>query len=328
MTLLELPSKCQNDNQTLTVCAYTPEYKELWDSLVANAKNGVFLFYRDYMEYHSYRFQDNSLLFYKDKQLVGLLPANRDHHTLHSHAGLTFGGIISGYDMTQWLMLEIFEALVDYCKKEGITQLIYKTIPYIYHSAPANEDLYALFRTGAKLIARNASSTIDLCQKQPFDSRRKESLRKARKNGLTVKRSDDLKSFMTLAEYILIEKHGVRPVHTVEELAPLMQRFPENIKLFVSCKQGQMLAGIIMYESANVAHGQYAANSELGRSIGAQDIIEDYLINEYYKDKKYYDFGISTLKLGRELNESLLSRKEGFGASAITYDFYEILFPS
>ena len=124
---------------------------------------------------------------------------------------------------------------------------------------------------------------------------------------------------------MLMEKHGVRPVHTVEELAPLMYRFPENIKLFVSTLHNEMVAGIIIYESQNVAHGQYAANSEVGRGIGAQDIIEDYLINRYYKDKKYFDFGISTTKLGRELNQGLLGRKEGFGASSINYDFYEIL---
>ncbi len=328
MTLLELPSNNKSEIDTIKISHYQQKDKAQWDSFVANSKNGVFLFLRDYMEYHADRYQDNSLQFYRNGQLVGLLPANRDHNTLHSHAGLTFGGLICGVDMTQTLMLSIFDAITAYCKTEGITQFIYKTIPYIYHSAPANEDLYALFRNNAQLIARNVSSTIDLREKQPFDSRRKESLRKARKNGLVVKRSYDLKSFMALAEYVLMEKHGVRPVHTIDELAPLMQRFPENIKLFVSCKQDQMLAGIIMYESANVAHGQYAANSEVGRAMGAQDIIEDYLINRYYARKKYFDFGISTLKLGRELNESLLSRKEGFGASTVTYDFYEILFSS
>jgi len=86
-----------------------------------------------------------------------------------------------------------------------------------------------------------------------------------------------------------------------------------------------MVAGIIIYESANVAHGQYAANSDIGRKIGAQDIIEDYLINEYYRSKKFYDFGISTLKMGREVNLGLLDRKEGFGASAINYDVYELI---
>lgn len=229
--------------------------------------------------------------------------------------------------MTQSLMLEVFRGLVDHCRQEGITQVVYKTIPYIYHSIPADEDLYALFRSNARLIARNVSSAIFMPQRAAFDSRRKESLRKAKKNGLVVERSCDLPAFMKLAEYVLMEKHGVRPVHTVEELAPLMQRFPENIKLFVSKQGSEMLAGIVVYESANVAHGQYAANSVVGRSMGAQDVIEDYLINDYYRCKKYFDFGISTLKLGRILNEGLLGRKEGFGASAVNYDFYELIIP-
>ena len=324
---MTLSSLTTNEQKPLTVSVYKPENKDLWDNFVSNAKNGVFLFKRDYMDYHKDRFQDHSLLFFKGNNLIGLLPANLDHKTLHSHAGLTFGGIISDYEMTQSLMLSIFDKLIEHCKEEGITQFIYKTIPHIYHTVPADEDLYALFRSNARLIARNLSSAIFLPGKGAFDSRRKESLRKARKNGLAVKRSYDLESFMALAEFILLEKHGVRPVHTVEELAPLMSRFPDNIKLFVSSKQDVLFSGIVIYESENVAHGQYAANSNLGRTIGAQDIIEDYLINEYYRDKKYFDFGISTLKLGKELNEGLLTRKEGFGASAINYDFYEIILP-
>ncbi len=322
MTVLVPPRQKETE---LTVEVYTPKNYWLWNNFVANSKNGVFLFNRDYMEYHSSRFKDHSLMFFKGEKLVGLMPANLEVHTLHSHAGLTFGGVVSGYNMTQNLMLEIFDKLIEHSVKQGITQVIYKTIPYIYHSIPADEDLYALFRHNAHLIGRNVSSSVFLSQRLPCDSRRKESLRKARKNGLVVKQSSDLKTFMELAEYILMEKHGVRPVHTVEELEFLMQRFPENIKLFISTRSGKMLAGIIIYESANVAHGQYAANSGEGRRVGAQDAIEDYLISQYYRDKQYFDFGISTVKLGRELNEGLLCRKEGFGASAVNYDIYELI---
>jgi hypothetical protein len=319
------PQQTGKPTSELTVRVYEPKYKAAWNNFVSAAKNGVFLFDRDYMEYHSSRFVDHSLLFFKDGKLVALLPANLEKQTLHSHAGLTFGGVISGFSMSQQLMLEIFNALIRHCRALGVKQVFYKTVPYIYHSAPADEDLYALFKNNACLIARNVSSAVYLPQREAFDSRRKESLRKARKNGLTVQRSSDLESFMALAESVLMEKHGVRPVHTVEELEPLMKRFPDNIKLFVSTKGAKLLAGIIIYESANVAHGQYAANSQAGRSVGAQDILEDYLISSYYRGKKYFDFGISTTKLGKELNVGLLSRKEGFGASAVNYDFYEIL---
>jgi len=324
MTLLEPLVKPAEKNISVTVVHYSSQYKGQWDNFVLGAKNGVFLFLRDYMEYHSNRFRDHSLLFFRGDQLVGLLPANIDGDTLFSHAGLTFGGVISGYDMKTTLMLELFEALNSHCRRNKITKVVYKTIPYIYHSVPASEDLYALFRNNAKLIGRNLSSSLYIPQKGVLDSRRKESLRKARKHNLIVKRSSDLAGFMQLAQEVLMERHGARPVHTLEELTLLINRFPGNIKLFASYRQDEMLAGIIMYESQNVAHGQYAANSAEGRSIGAQDLIEDYLINQYYVNKKYYDFGISTLQLGRELNEGLICRKEGFGSSAVNYDIYEL----
>jgi lipid II:glycine glycyltransferase (peptidoglycan interpeptide bridge formation enzyme) len=174
-------------------------------------------------------------------------------------------------------------------------------------------------------MARNASSCIYLPAIKKFDNSRKDNIRKAKKNDILVKESFDFESFMKIAQETLSERHCVKPVHTVEEIKLLAGRFPNNIKLFASYKDDVMLAGLIMYESKNVAHVQYAANSKEGWNIGAQDIIENYLINEYYKDKKYFDFGISTEKLGQVLNLGLIKRKENFGASAVMYDLYQII---
>ena len=308
----------------ITALVYKSESKQQWDSFVSDAKNGVFLFNRDYMEYHANRFVDHSLLFFKNKKLVALLPANLDCHTLHSHAGLTFGGIISGYNMTQALMSEIFKTLINHCKKEGISEIIYKAVPYIYHSAPANEDLYALFNAGAKLLGRNCSSSIFLAEKGAFNRHRLRAIRIAEKNNLLVKRSFDFQQFMALAQQVIGERHGVKPVHSADEIERLARRFPDNIKLFASYKGDKMLAGIIIYESKNIAHGQYGANSDEGRSIGAEDLIVNYLVNDYYKDKKYFDFGISTENCGQILNRGLAAYKEGFQASTVVYDFYRL----
>jgi hypothetical protein len=303
---------------------YKPENKTTWDNFVTTSKNGGFLFFRDYLEYHSHRFTDHSLMFYSDNKLTALLPASVDGSTLYSHGGLTFGGIISDYTMKTPLMLQIFHSLTTHCHNHGITEIIYKPVPYIYHSIPADEDLYALFTYNAYLVARNVSSAIYLPNTLSFDGNRKDNLRKARKNNLTVHQSNDFDSFMRIEEEVLIERHGVKPVHSAEEIKMLADRFPDNIKLFASFKDDVMLAGIIMYESRNVAHMQYAANSKAGWNIGAQDIIEDHLIKEHYKDKRYFDFGISTEKHGTLLNVGLIKRKENFGASAVVYDTYKI----
>jgi len=314
---------CSEKNEVI-VSQYTPEHKNLWDKFVSNSKNGVFLFYRDYMEYHSNRFKDNSLLFFKNGKVVGLLPANIDNATLHSHAGLTFGGIISSFDITATLMMEIFENLVSYCKEQGIRKILYKAIPHIYHLIPAEEDLYALFRYNAKLKYRTVSSSIYLLRKMKYDYNRKRLIEKANKNGLVVKRSFDFSCFMKIVEKVLMEYHGAKPVHTAEEIRLLAERFPDNIKLFSSFKNEVMLAGVIIYESTNVAHSQYGANSNEGRLVGAEDVIFDYLIKDYYKDKKYFDFGTSTEKFGKALNPGLIRYKEGFGSRAVVYDCYQL----
>ncbi|SDE80971.1 hypothetical protein, partial [Sporomusa acidovorans] len=69
---------------------------------------------------------------------------------------------------------------------------------------------------------------------------------------------------------------------------------------------------------------QYLANSEEGRSTGALDLVIHYLVTEVYKDKIYFDFGISNEKQGRFLNTGLIAQKEGFGARAVVHDFYSL----
>jgi hypothetical protein len=312
------------ETKTIEVSIYKPEHKILWDNFVLHSKNGVFLFNRDYMEYHSNRFQDNSLLFFIDGRLIGLLPANLRGETLYSHEGLTFGSVISNSEMKISTMLQVFEELIKYCKEKNIRRVFYKSIPYIYHSIPADEDLYALFRNGATIIARSPCSTISFHEKVEYSRERTKAIRKAQKNGLFVKRSYDLKSFMKLIEDVLMERHGVKPVHSFQEMALLMERFSDNIKLFTSYQRETMLAGCLIYESKNVAHVQYGFNSNVGLNLGALDLVYDYLISEYGKIKKYFDFGISTEKQGQMLNFGLARQKEGFGARAVTHDFYQL----
>jgi len=308
----------------IEVIPYSSGHKAQWDSFVTGSKNGVFLFNRDYMEYHSDRFVDHSLMFYSNHMLVGVLPANIAGDVLQSHGGLTFGGVVTGFQMKTPQMLSIFKALIAHCRDQGISEIVYKPAPYIYHTVPADEDLYALFVNNAKLVARSVSSCISLSCLNGFDSSRKDNIRKAKKNRLVVKESIDFNSFMKIEEEALLERHGVKPVHTADEITLLAKRFPSNIKLFASFKDDLMLAGVVIYESRNVAHMQYAANSKVGWNIGAQDIIEDYLINQRYCDKKYFDFGISTEQHGQVLNLGLIKRKEHFGANAVMYDAYHI----
>ena len=279
------------------------------------------------MEYHSNRFIDFSLLCYSKNKLIASFPANIVNNTIYSHGGLTFGGLITNERMTTSLMLDLFTDILKFYYSEGIDKLIYKPIPYIYHKIPAQEDLYALFINNAKLIRRDVTTTILLKNSPKFQERRKRSIKKAKNEGLKVILDNSNSAFIKywkILENNLLIKYNVKPVHSIDEIIFLKNRFPENIKMFLSYKDDNILAGVLVFENENIAHSQYISSNEDGRKYGALDLVFDYLINEYYINKKYFDFGISNEDEGRVLNKGLIAQKEGFGARAVVQDFYEI----
>lgn len=304
------------------VSAYRSEDRADWDAFVRTAKNGHFMFLRDYMDYHAARFPDASLMFYDDRgRLVGLLPATVRDGVMSSHAGLSFGGVISGRDMKAGLMLELFSAMCAHVRGRGNAEVVYKPVPHIYHEVPAEEDLYALFRCNARLIRRDVSATIGARQRLPFSKGRAHGRNQAEKSGLAVEPSTDFDAFMALQEEVLRTRHNARPTHSASELALLAGRFPDNIRLFVARQGNEMLGGVVIYETARVAHTQYICASKQGRRLGALDLIFQHLINERYADRDHFDFGISSDD-GRLLNAGLLENKESYGARATVFDWY------
>lgn len=304
---------------------YNDSLKDLWDMFVKSSKNGTFMFERDYMDYHSDRFVDNSLMFYKDDKLFALLSASLHGDEIRSHGGLTYGGFVVDDNMKASYMLECFEALKFYMKENNIKKFIYKCIPYIYHQKPCEEDLYALFANNATLIRRDIASVIDLENKIKLPKGRKSEISKARREGVEVVYSEIFQDFINLENEILEKYHTTTAVHTADELQYLKSKFPNNIHLYEARKADELLAGVVVYEYKSMVHTQYMANSDEGRKLGALDLIIDFLINEKYNNKKYFDFGISTEDNGRYLNTGLISQKEGFGGRAVVYDFYELL---
>lgn len=313
-----------SEGKLIRIEEYKTEFKESWNEFVRSSKNGYFMFEREFMEYHSDRFVDNSLMFFDDDVLIALMPANINDNVLYSHQGLSFGGIISGPKMKTVKMLEVFVELKNYCKAQGIKKVIYKAIPYIYHQIPADEDLYALFVNNAVLRRRDVSSTINLADKVKFNERRKRNIKKAVKSNLIFAETNDFDTYMNLLATVLKSQHDSKPVHSVDEIKMIANKFSNNIKLYASYLDKKMIAGVLIFETPTVAHSQYIANGEEGRNLGALDFVFDKLINEIYKDKKYFDFGISTENDGKHLNLGLVGQKQEFGGRAVVFDFYEI----
>jgi hypothetical protein len=302
---------------------YTPQHKQIWNEMIARSRNGVFLFFRDYMEYHSDRFPDASLLFFDGHSLLGVLPANRNGDQIVSHGGLTFGGVISQDKLGASAMLGLFDALRGWLRGQGVRALLYKPVPHIYHRMPAEEDLYALFRSGARLVRRDLSSTLDMSRRAPMERLRRRQLRRGQRT-FVVRESRDYGAFMDLVRSGLTIKYNVEPTHTKEEMELLAGRFPENIRLYGAYRGEQLCAGALIYESTNVAHVQYGAGADEAKQEGAMECIYDELLERRYATIRYFDWGISTEQAGQWLNSSLVLNKEGYGARGVAYDLYEL----
>ena len=308
----------------LEIRRYTPAMADEWNKFVAASKNGTFLFDRRFMDYHSDRFHDHSLLVYRGHRLYALLPAHQKDDTLVSHGGLTYGGLVMSRQCSARGVLDAFLAINDYLRQQSVRHVIYKAIPWIYHQLPAEEDLYALTTIcHARLAIRDISSAIIAPNRLPFAESRRSGLRKAKRSGLSVCESTDVDSFWKILNDNLTSKYAVSPVHTADELRLLLSRFPDLIKLWLVCEGTTPVGGTLLFLTPRVLHTQYISATPYGKQHGAIDLLFDHLINHVYTDYPCIDFGKSTVSDSADLNAQLIFQKEGFGARAICYDTYE-----
>ncbi len=296
-----------------------------WDLFVKNSKQGTFLLERSYMDYHSDRFHDHSLMIYKNDKLYAILPGNEADHTFYSHQGLTYGGLITNSKATADDVCKVFAQINQYLKQQGFQKVIYKSVPRIYHQLPAEEDLYALFKEcRAQICARNISAVIDLQHPLKWYNIRKQGAKKATSQGIRIEYSEDYNNFWEILSTNLMQTYHAQPVHTLEEIRMLHERFPENIKLYVALQEdGKMLGGTLLYITPQVVHTQYISASEEGKQKHALDALFLRLIQHEYKDCLFFDFGTSNEDGGKILNTSLIYQKEGFGGRGVVYDTYE-----
>lgn len=312
----------------ISVIRYTQERKQDWNRFNSSSKNRLFMFDRGFMDYHSDRFMDHSLMFYKDEELIAILPMNEKGNELFSHGGLTYGGFIISEKMKQHLMDECFDVLLGYAKRNGIEKITYKTVPHVYHNQPAEEDRYSLFRSEAKMLKIEPSTVVNLKDPLKMPKGRKAQISRAKREGVIVREltgPQDFLRFIELENSVLAEHHNTIAVHTGEELTLLHSRFPTQIHLMGAFLHEELIAGTLLFEYGEVVHTQYMAANDVARRIGALDLIISTVIEKYRNDKLWLDFGISSENGGQYLNEGLISQKEGFGGRTNVYETWEIL---
>jgi hypothetical protein len=277
------------------------------------------MFERGYLEYHAQHYDDASMLLLHGDEVHAVLPAHRSAGEWASHGGLTFGGLVLHPRCGAYSVLQMFDALLPALQARGATRLLYKPVPHIYHRQASEDDLYALFRLGARGVRIDLSTSIDLGARSPLAKGRRHALAKARRAGVVVRECADYAGFWPLLERVLGERHGITPTHSLQEIQLLAQRF-EQIRFYgayagagVHAGAGDLLAGSVVYHFDQVLHTQYLAASEQGRACGALDAVIAHLLEYAAPRHRWLNFGASSHDQGRALNTGLLAQKEMFG---------------
>ncbi len=317
----------------LRIDRYCPGDTDDWNDFVASSRNATFLFNRGFMDYHGARFEDHSLIARDGGKIIALLPANLTadpdgRRVLHSHSGLTYGGWACGPRHPEASeMIRIFEKLKEYALSEEISALDYKPVPFIYSTEPSQEDLYALFRFGAKLTERNISAAINLRANPGFNTQQRRNLRRGEKTQAYISETEEVEQFHRLLSQCLSERYGASPVHTADELRLLKSRFPAQIRFFMVFEDDEAQAGVCLFDCGTVVHTQYICSTPRGRSEGLLTRLFHYLIDaELFPAATYFDFGTSNDDHGLVLNEGLYRQKSSLGGSGVAYDRYQLIF--
>lgn len=303
-----------------------------WEQLIQQAPMSTWMHSQQFLSYHGDRFRDRSLILQDEKNhWIGLLPAAQDPESAHhvvSHPGLSYAGLIHTGSLKGEQVVETFRQIASFYKKEGYQILRYKVTPSFYHQRPSLDDSYALFRLNANRYRCDLTSLIDLHNRPKSDYTLNRALKQAKKNKIQVSETEDSRDINNLWQILddnLNRKHKAKPVHSVEEILLLKSRFPESIRFIVARQEDEIVAGFVLFIMPMTVHMQYSAASMKGYETYALNPVAEYSIALASKlGCRYFDFGISTEKDGRFLNEGLYRFKSKFGASGALHEFYDL----
>lgn len=303
----------------MVVQPYNPSLKNEWDSFVENTANATFLHRRDYMDYHSDRFRDCSVLIRNDKgKIVALLPACFEDKTVYSHKGLTYGGmLVARRHFAPAQMVEAFNLLLSHFRNMGMKKLIYKPVPHIFTPYPSEADIFALSQAGATISRCQLSSAIPLNNPLLFND---SSRQRASNNIFNYVISSSPDEFWQLLNSVLSSRHETKPVHSLQEIQLLMNRFPNNIKLTLArASDNSLLAGALLFITSQTVHFQYIAVSDDGRKAGVFPWLVKQIITNECNGKQFLDFGTSNIPETNELDTGLSNQKYFLGGRPVAF---------
>ncbi len=308
----------------MEIIQYTHESQERWNSFIQESENGNFLFNRSFMEYHSDRFQDASTILLNNSQnIIAVFPANIKNQTIYSHQGLTYGGLILKERNHIQEIIRNFYHIINHYQNKGVQEIIYKPVPNYFAQNPCDTEHFIMNMLNAEVLKVDTSFVTHLQEDIKLQERRRRSIKKAEKQNIKIEIGNQFEIFWNkILAPNLWDRYQTKPVHSLEEINLLHQRFPQNIKQANAYLDNEIVAGVTLFEFNNTAHCQYISSIDAGRISGAIDLLFYELIKHYKPLKKFFSMGTSN-NSGKDLNLGVSEYKESFDTKIYAHFHYQ-----
>lgn len=309
---------------------YTPEMMEEWDLFVEESNNGTIFHRQDFLSYHpADRFSRDDKMIFKGDRLMGLFPlgcqVTEEGKRGISPYGASYGGIVTKEISTKQSG-GIVRALLDCLIEESYTEIDFIFPPDCYYKRYNGNVEYTLMKMskGYRLADRGLTSVVDLNGDRTVSNNYKRNLTNARKAGIEVVLSDDVKVFYEILTETLVEKHGGSPTHTIEELEYLKKTLPDMVKVFLGVWEGKAVSGVLVFENSSpCVFAFYNCHLTDYAHLSSLNAVFDHIIDYYKNGKRWLDLGL-TDRFSSSYNWGLFQFKEGMGATSFYRNYYTI----
>lgn len=235
----------------MEIIQYTEEWKEKWDKFVLGSNNGTMFHLQRFFDYHTPgKFSFNHLIFLEKGNIIALLPGRLKDGLFESPIGASYGSFVTK-EVKFAEAMEIVSTLLDYGKKNGISEIMLTPPPIIYEKVQNQNLDFAMLWLGFKFQLHYISSAIKLDKDQDILERFAPTVRRNIRKTL-----NDFKLRVEINERydefypILLEnkaRHDVKPTHSYDDLIRLTELLPNNLKLFMVYYEDKPIGGSLMF---------------------------------------------------------------------------------
>ncbi len=306
---------------------FTEKDSDIWERFVAGSNNGTIFHTLKFLSYHPRgRFDNHHVLVREKDNIIALFPAVVHEGGIVSHRGASYGGFVCKEDLGIHKTCLMVDQIADHYKKEGFTSITLTQTPLIYYREPNQYVDFALMKSDFRYVKREITAVIPLHAGEPltmFHADARRSTKKALREGITVRLSDDYPRFYQILEHNLGMRHNVSPTHTLDELKKLQRLFPEDILLFAAYRKRKMIGGVVIFIcNPSVILAFYISHDQEYQIYRPVNLLFYEVIN-WGRNRGFRYLDLGTFTLNMEPNWGLGRFKENHNARGFLRDTYE-----